>query len=50
MHKKQSNKYFEPTKSISKSVCFTLMTSLIMTTFPMTRAVFCLLNYVHYIR
>jgi len=40
MHYKQSNKYFFLTKYNSESVCFTLMTSLTMTSFSMTRAVF----------
>jgi len=44
MHYKQSNKYFFRTKSTKKiyseSVCFTLMTSLTMTSFSMRRAVF----------
>jgi len=43
MHYKQSNKYFFRTKSNSESVCFTLMTSLTMTSFSMTRDVF--VNY-----
>jgi len=43
MHYKQSNQYFFRTKSNSESVCFTLMTSLTMTSFSMTRADF--VNY-----
>jgi len=43
MHYKQPNKYFFRTKSNAERVCFTLMTSLTMTSFSMTRAV--LANY-----
>ena len=41
---KQLNKYFFRTKSYSESVCLTLMTSLTMTSFSMTLAVFVNLN------
>jgi len=40
MHYTQSNNYFFRTKSKSGIVCFTLMTSLTMTSFSMTRLFF----------